>query len=183
MKKGIVIYNSKTGFTERYAKWICEELGYQMIPYKERDKADLSQYECVIFGGWAHAGSIKGFKWFKEKLPALEGKRIIVYATGATPPDSPEVEKAIEMNLKDLTGAQRERIRVFYFHGGLSYEKMGTVDRVLMSLFRKMLKKSGGESEAYRMVSHSFDCSSKEQTEPLLEYARALRKGRRWAPL
>lgn len=174
MKKGIVIYNSKTGFTERYAKWICEELGYQMVPYKERDKADLSQYEIVIYGGWSHAGSIKGFKWLKEKLPALAGKRIMVYATGATPPDSPEVKKSLEMNLKDLTAAQREKIKMFYFHGGLSYEKMGTMDRMLMKMFRKMLKKTQGESEAYNMVSHSFDCSSKEQIKPLLEYARVL---------
>lgn len=33
--KSLIIYKSKTGFTERFAEWICEELSCDMISYKE----------------------------------------------------------------------------------------------------------------------------------------------------
>lgn len=55
--KAIVIYNSKTGFTEKYAKWIAEALQCQSISIREK-LPDLSEYDRIIFGSNVKAGKI-----------------------------------------------------------------------------------------------------------------------------
>lgn len=165
-KKVLVIYNSKTGFTERYAKWLTEEIPCDLLPYDKRDTAKFNDYGTVVFGGWFHAGSIVGFKWFKEQLPRLSGKAVAVFATGATPLDSPEAREAI-------AGKPAGDLPFFYLQGGLNYEIMGVGDKLLMSLFRKMMKKiKGADSEMYQMLCQSYDISSKKQLAPLLQYLK-----------
>lgn len=166
MNKALILYRSKTGFTERYAKWLKEEISCDLLPYDKRDTADFGPYDAVVFGGWFHAGTIAGFKWFKEQLPRLNGKTVAVFATGATPADSPEAREAIARKPSgDLP--------FFYLQGGLNYEKMGTGDKLLMSMFRKMVKKEKGEdSEMYQMLCQSYDISSKEQLSPLVSLLR-----------
>ena len=56
--KTIVIYNSQTGFTKRYAEWIAEETGADCLALSAAKKKDLAIYEAIIFGSWACGGSI-----------------------------------------------------------------------------------------------------------------------------
>ena len=67
--KSIVIYSSKTGFTERYARWIAEDLQCTCKPIKDVNSSELSDYDCVIYGGWLMAGNIKDIL----KLRQLKG--------------------------------------------------------------------------------------------------------------
>lgn len=163
----IVIYKSKTGFTERFAKWIGEELSCDVIPYARRSAINFDAYDTVIYGGGIYAGGIGGLKWFKEKLPAMAGKKVVVFASGATPSDSAETAKCLRQNFTDDEWSQ---IKAYYFQGGLCYEKMSLGSRIMMSMFRSMLKKQEGDSEAYRAIASSYDCASKEDLKPLLEY-------------
>lgn len=164
-KKSIVIYKSKTGFSERFAKWIGEELSCDTIPYAKRNTVNLAGYDTVIYGGGIYAGSIGGLKWFKEKLPALNNKKVIVFASGSTPEDSPAAAQALRQNFTDEEWSQ---VKAYYFQGGLNYEKMGLGSKIMMSMFRSMLKKQEGDSEAYRAIAASYDCASKEAVKPLV---------------
>lgn len=167
--KTLIIYNSKTGFTKKYVQWLSEEIDCTLIAFPEAGTADFSSYDTVIFASWFHAGRIKELNWFKKQ--PLTCKNKIVLATGATPADSPETQNALLENFKD----NRTEYTPFYVQGGLCYEKMGTADKLLMSLFKKMVKKSAGEnSEMYRMISHSYDMSKKENLEPLISYLKSL---------
>lgn len=49
----IVIYNSQTGFTERYAKWIAEAAGARCLSLSEAKKRNLEKYDAIVFGSWA----------------------------------------------------------------------------------------------------------------------------------
>lgn len=170
MDKTLLIYKSKTGFTERYARWIAEELGCDLLPYGERNRADFTAYGTVIYGGYFHAGLISGLKWFKGKYPLLAGKRIVVFAVGAMPQDGPDVDKCLRQN---FTGEEWEKTKVFYLQGGLRYDKMGKLDKFMMSAFAGHLKKTEGEySEIYKMVTRSYDISGREWIKPLVEYCR-----------
>ena len=60
--KSIVVYESKYGSTERYAKWIGEELGCRGSNISEVSLEELLTYDNIVFGGWLHAGTIKGLK-------------------------------------------------------------------------------------------------------------------------
>lgn len=164
--KVLILYNSKTGFTKRYAEWLAEEIPCDLLSYDERDTAKFDDYDAVVYGGWAHAGTVAGFKWFKEQLPKLSGKIVAVFATGATPAGTPE---QMEMLAQKPAG----NLPFFYCQSGLCYEKMGTGNKLLMSMFRKMMKKMKGEdSEMYQMLCHSYDISSKELLTPLIQYLR-----------
>lgn len=163
----LVIYKSKTGFTERYAQWICDELGGDKVAYKERKTICFDNYDTVIFGSSFHAGMISGVKWFKGKMKELERKTTIVFATGATPSNAPDIQKALRQNFSE---EEWNKIKVYYMQSGLCYEKMGLGAKLMMAVFRKMLKKTEGESEAYKMVQHSYDHASKEFILPLVEY-------------
>lgn len=164
MNKVLVIYNSKTGFTKRYAEWLAEEIPCEVLPYDKRDTVKLDDYDAVVFGGWFHAGTIMGFKWFKEQLPKLAGKAVAVFATGATPADTPEAREAI-------ANKPAGDLPFFYFQGGLNYEDMGAGDKLLMAMFRKMVKKmKGPEHEMTNMLGQSYDISSKDALAPLVEW-------------
>lgn len=49
--KTIVIFNSQTGFTRRYAEWIAEATGADFMELSLAKQKDLTAYEAVIFGG------------------------------------------------------------------------------------------------------------------------------------
>ena len=60
--KTIVIYNSQTGFTRRYAQWIAEKSNAECIEFKDAKNTDFASYDTIVFGGWAVAGSISKLK-------------------------------------------------------------------------------------------------------------------------
>ena len=58
--KGIIIYKSKYGSTRKYAGWLKEATGFEMV---EADKAkidEVAQCDTIIFGGGIYAGGIAG---------------------------------------------------------------------------------------------------------------------------
>lgn len=69
--KAIVIYNSQTGFTKKYADWISESTGCQLVTFKQAAKINLFEYDAIIFGSWCKAGHIEKINWFKKLMPEL----------------------------------------------------------------------------------------------------------------
>ena len=54
--KIIIVYSSQTGFTKRYANWLAEELGADVITLadaKKRDSRYFDDADGIIYGGWA----------------------------------------------------------------------------------------------------------------------------------
>ena len=76
MNKILIIYYTKTGFTEKYAQWVREETNCELLPYSRRDTADFTAYDTIVYGGGVHAGAINGIKWFRKKMTELSGKRL-----------------------------------------------------------------------------------------------------------
>ena len=66
MKDIIVVYKSKYGTAEKYARWIAEELECDIRSMDEIKARDLEPYENIIFGGGVHAGGIEGFDVFRK---------------------------------------------------------------------------------------------------------------------
>lgn len=166
--KTIVIYNSQTGFTKRYAEWIAEAAGAECLALAEAKKKDLAGYDAIIFGSWACAGSIKDLGWFTENMDHWTGKKLIVFCVGASP-ITPDVEKSLARNFNE---PKLERADVFYCPGGLNYEKMSAPTKLMMKMFVKMIKakkdKSAIEEEMARVMSSSYDIADKKYTEPIL---------------
>lgn len=170
LMKTIVIYNSQTGFTKRYAEWIAEATGADCIELSAAKKRNLSAYEAIIFGGWACAGSISKISWFKGNMDKWADKKLIAFCVGASPIDNPEVEQSLKQNFKE---PELKKVNIFYCPGGLNYEKMPASSRLMMKMFIKMLKakkdKTEAEREMIKMISASYDISDKRYIEPVLE--------------
>lgn len=168
--KVVVVYNSETGFTKRYAEWLAEDIGCEAVALKEAKQKDFSSYDTMIFGSWCHAGFIRELKWFKNVMKSSPEKKYIVYAVGASPIDNPEIEPTLKMN---ITEEYSERCRVFYCPGGLNYAKMSFVHRIMMKMFAKMMagKKDKTESEKVmaEMISKDYDISDRKYIQPIME--------------
>lgn len=169
----LLIYRSKTGFTKQYAEWICETLPCDVVSWKAVDENALEKYDTIIYGSSLHAGMILGLKKFFQMVDQLD-KKIIVFATGACPADSPDIATAMR---KNFTDEQWARVKTFYFQSGLCYEKMGLVDKTMMAMFRSMLKKQKNvDNITYEMVQKSYDLSEKKFIEPLVAYCKAMQQ-------
>ena len=49
--KTVVIYKSRYGYTEKYAKWLSEKLNADLFEAAEIRSLDFSEYDTVIYGG------------------------------------------------------------------------------------------------------------------------------------
>jgi menaquinone-dependent protoporphyrinogen IX oxidase len=136
--KTIVVYKSKSGFAKKYAEWIAEELSAGLIEASKVTVESLSAYDTVIYGGGLYVGGINGVKLITQNLDKLKGKKVVVFASGA----SPAREEAInEVRNKNFTPEQQQRIRFFYLRGGFDYSKLQPLDKVLMILLKLKIKR------------------------------------------
>lgn len=85
MQKTLIIYKSETGFTQKYAKWLSNELSCDICDFKNFSKDKIDNYNILIYGGGIYAGQINGFKDFQNMVPI--DKKLILFMTGATPLD------------------------------------------------------------------------------------------------
>ncbi len=167
----IVIYKSQTGFTKKYAEWISQASGCQCLDFKKARKLDLTTYDTIIFGGWCMAGGITKLDWFKNQIPSLAaaGKKLLVYAVGASPAESPEIAEAMRQNFSE---DEWKKVKVFYCPGGLDYNKMKLGSRLAMKMFVRILssKKDIRQKDLRQieMLSHSYDLTDKKYIEPIL---------------
>lgn len=165
--KTLIIYSSKTGFTEKYARWLQEDLSCDCIEFARRNTVDLAPYQAVAFGGGCYVGRINKLGWLKKQLPQLRGKRVAVFFTGAMPPDGSDVRRLERENFQP---EELKFLRPFYLQGGLNYAAMNPVDKLLMAVFRKMLKSKAGspkEKVMLQNVQQSFDKTERENLKPL----------------
>ncbi len=166
----VVIYNSKTGFTKRYAEWIAEAAGADCLELSAAKKKDLTAYKAIIFGGWACAGSISKINWFKGNIDKWSDKKLIAFCVGGGPIDNPEIGVALKQIFNE---SERKRVHTFYCPGGFNYEKMSAPSRLMMKIFIKTLKakkdKTESEQEKIKMISSSYDISDKKYIEPILQ--------------
>ncbi len=171
--KAIVIYNSQTGFTKRYAEWIAEALRADCLELSVAKKKDLIAYEAIIFGSWACAGSISKISWFKDNVSKWTDKKQIVFCVGGSPIDNPEIEQSFKKIFKE---PELKNVNVFYCPGGFNYEKMSASSKLMMKMFVKALKAKKGKTEAekemIKIISSSYDISDKKYIEPILECLR-----------
>lgn len=167
----IVVYNSKTGFTEKYAKWIADELGCKAVTLNEYMKQP-QDVGMVIYGGGVTAGKINGLDKVKKSIGS---SRLVVFATAATPQKMKTVIAGIRKN--NFTPEEMEQIPFYYMEGGINYEKMNFASRKMLQMMYKMLDKkkerTKEEDEMRKALQASCDNSEKAYIIPLVEYVNS----------
>lgn len=169
----IVIYSSKTGFVKKYAEWIAEELSVEALPTEKVRSDDLVKFDTIIFGGGLYAGGINGIKLIKKNLNRLEGKKIALFCTGASPGREHEIDEVWD---KNFTKEEQEKMGLFYLRGGFDFDKLGLKDKVLMKLLKKKLesKKELTEDEAGMLAAYDepADFTDKNNIKDLIDFVK-----------
>ncbi|WP_017472043.1 flavodoxin domain-containing protein [Amphibacillus jilinensis] len=167
----LIVYQSRTGFTEKYVNWIKESITCDIVRLDQLSQVDLEPYTKIIYGAGIHAGHIQGLKTFKKHVLNLVDDKIVIFATGAAPYDE-KIVTAIKQN--NFLENERQAVVFFYFQSGLNYEKMPFFDKLVMKTFSKVLalKKNKSEIEdgTSQAITQSHDHSKREYIVPLIDY-------------
>ena len=161
MKK-VVIYQSGTGFTAKYAGWIAERLGCEAKEYKSVNPNELTSYDLVVYGGWIMGGMVVGY----DKIKALNLKNVVVFGVGMTVPSDEVAGKIAEQN-------QISRERFFYFEGGYNPQKLGVVKKMMVNMVKKSLEKKADKTADDLHTLETFkgaDNTRKEAIEDLVAF-------------
>ena len=114
MNKSLVIYNSKYGYTEKYAQWLAEELNADICKNKNLNVDKLKNYFTIIFGGSFYAGRNKGAITLVKYYEQIKDKKVVLFTVGMFDTNSEENIIGINKDLsKVITPEIREKIKIF----------------------------------------------------------------------
>jgi hypothetical protein len=118
---------------------------------------------------------ISGVSLIKKNLAGLAGKKLIVFAVGASPVRDGVLDEVLNRN---FTPEQRSLIRFYYLRGGFDYSKLDTPNKMLMSLLKAKLQKkktlTDDEKGMLDAYDHPADFSDRESIRELVAYARSV---------
>jgi menaquinone-dependent protoporphyrinogen IX oxidase len=173
----VVVYTSKYGSTEKYARWIAEALECSAKRLSELSSKDLSTFDTIIYGGGLYAGGIAGFKKFLSKLKNADNKTLALFMVGLT---NPEMQDAYsEIAEKNIPPEWKNRFKVFVFRGDQQFSRMSVMHQLMMRLPKALAEKKSPEqrTEDDRMFIENFGkdvfFSSKNFILPLVDYIKA----------
>ena len=109
------------------------------------DQTTLAQYDQVIYGGSLAASKIVGY----DKIEEMHLKNVVIFGVGFAQAADSVMEEIKKMN-------QVEHVPVFYFRGGICYEKLNFFLRFMLKKITKAEK--------------SVDYSDKKYIDKLVTY-------------
>ena len=172
MQKGIIIYQSKYGATEKYAKWLQSRTGFDCIKTSKAFVSEVEHYDVVVLCGAIYASGIAGLSFLKKNISKLANKKIAIFCVGASPYDA---RAFTEIKAHNLTGNLKE-IPIFYGRGAWDESKMKFMDKVLCKMLQKSVsKKDPATYEPWMKalmcaVGQSCDWTDEKYLLPILDY-------------
>ncbi|WP_419823218.1 flavodoxin domain-containing protein [Anoxybacterium hadale] len=170
MKKTAIVYRSKSGFTEKYAKWIAKAVDGELLEAKKVRAEDLLPYDTIVYGGGLYAVGINGISLITDNLKLLKDKKIIVFGVGASP-CRPEIVEHVRN--KNIAADQRNVIEFHLLRGGFDKNKLTFVDQILMQFLKRSLKKKKELTPDERGMLNAYelpvDFTAEKQILPIVE--------------
>lgn len=156
----IIVYESKTGFTKKYADMLAAKTKLNAIRVNEISR--ISQDEEIIYLGWMKVGKIQGLNKLKKH------RVIAICASGTAQAAEPDTETVVARN-------KIENIPFFYLRGGcFPLRELKGMDKIMLSMFAKILKgrkdKDEKTEEAISNIENGFDGVKEENLEPILKW-------------
>ena len=137
----VIVYTSNTGYTERYAKMLADELS---LPIYELNtaKKHLEKNTPVIYMGWLMASHVKDFS---KASKLFDVKCLCGVGMGPTGTQLSEVRSAEGLS---------DDFPLFTLQGGFSMDKLSGIYKFVMGMLVKMIEKKPEPTEEEKwMVS------------------------------
>ena len=186
MGRTIVIYKSKYGTAEQYARWIAEELNCEVKELGELKARDLEPYDNIIYGGGIHAGGIEGFdtfrKWIKPILKEAyfssfdesvefrqdwykTSKKIVIFAVGI---NVQNFDARAELRNVNFDKKWLRPLTCYYLEGKYEPERVQGADKMVMKFTTKLLKDKGlnmnaDERQLLERIENGCDLTDRSQ--------------------
>lgn len=183
MKRVLVVYSSAYGSTQKYARWISEELNCELTEKGNASDKNFDDYDVIIYGGGLYAGKINGIDFLTSSFEKIKNKNIILFTCGLGDPDEQKNHQNIMKSVdKTLTGEMGKRVKVFCFRGGIDYSKLSFVHSAMMWMMYRIILKNSKKSQQAADENRYFietygkavDFTDKKYIEPLVDYVRSL---------
>lgn len=174
--KTIIIYNSKSSFTEKYTNVIAKSLNCKSINIKKLKKENLKEYTTLIFGSRIIAGKIEKLNKIKKIIKTNNIKNLIIFTTGSTPNKATNVLNQMWSN--NLTKEELNHIPHFHMQSGMNIEKLPIIEKMMLKMAKKIVSnkknKTQEDIEFEKAISNSFDISNNKYTEELIKFVKQL---------
>ena len=174
MGRTVVLYASRYGTTERYAKEIAQRLGCEAVNVKQWKQQRFSDYDTVIFGGSLYASAIRGVKALTKHEALLDGKRLIVFTVGMAAPDSPTLEQVWAQN---FSPDMQRRIAFFHLRGAIDYARLSPLHRLMMAGMHAAIGRMKEPTEELRLRQETYgtrlEWTDRAAVEPIVAAAKA----------
>ena len=173
MSNIVVIYKSKYGNTEQYARWIAQELGADFFEASTVKPGQLLQYDVVVYGGGLYAGGIDGAR-LVTKNPC---KSLVVFTVGLADPVETDYTEVLARNFsKELL----QITKVFHLRGAIDYGNLKPAHKSMMAVLKSSLSKkneselSSEEKAILSTYGGSVSFVDKAATVPIVGYVKEL---------
>lgn len=176
MSKTVVIYESIYGSTEKYAKWISEELKCDLFSSKDITIDKLKDYDTIIYGGGLYAGSISGIKLITKNYKTIKDKKIVIFTVGLADPTNPANSLNLNRTIdSSFTEEMKNNISIFHLRGGVDYSKLSMAHKLMMGMLKRMLMKknesniSAEDKEFLNTYGKNTDYTDKATIKPIID--------------
>ncbi|MCX7714375.1 MAG: flavodoxin domain-containing protein [Clostridia bacterium] len=174
MRDTVVIYKSKYGSTEKYARWIAEELDADLFKSTDISVKEAIGYKTVIYGGGLYAGGIAGISFISKNFAMLKDKKLAVFTVGLG--ETANNSDLKEIVNKNFTSDMQKYIRVFHFRGGIDYKRLSFLHKAMMGIMKKIVEREKELTEENRQFLETYggavDFADKSTIEPLISFVR-----------
>lgn len=152
----IIVYESNTGHTKKYAEMLGEELN---IPVYSLNDNKISDDE-IIYMGWVFADKISGYDKVKNKNIKC------VAAVGMNLPNEKTRNKLIQINNLNKP--------LFCLQGGIDYSKLKGLKKILLKMVAKqVIKENKSEDKALILMFKNGGYSiKKENLRDIIDYIK-----------
>lgn len=197
-QRTIVLYTSKYGAAETYARWIAEALGCQALPLAGFSKKELQDYDTVIYGGGVQAGGVRGLeqftKWIKGDLKlrqmAKRGTISEAEAAGSGAFDRQYYIFAVGISLDSEENRLQLRdinfdkdwlreLPCFFLPGAFDPAKLEGVDKAIIKVATKMFldkpeaQAAAEDAQVLRYFETGCDLIDRTRTTALIEAVKS----------
>jgi menaquinone-dependent protoporphyrinogen IX oxidase len=170
-KKIAVIYQSHYGTTKKYAEWIAEELGAELLERKKVSVVALDGYDIIVYGGGLYASGILGV----DLVTKNHIDHLVVFTVGLANPQTTDYSAIIK---KNFPGESCQPDKVFHLRGGIDYKKLNLIHRGLMAMLKNASEKkpeterTEETKEILRTYGGMVDFTDRETISPLVAFVR-----------
>ena len=167
MTSTLVIYTTKYGTTETYAKQIATALKADLKEIANVEAHDLIFYDTVIFGAPLYLGKPYHYEKVLDVIRLYPPHLFLTFLVGASHPTEEELKL-----IKHLLPVQDDHL--FYFPGRLDYQTLTLKDKFLMQGLKLWIKghskKTADEEGILESFKHPVDLSQESYTQPLINF-------------